>query len=433
MLFKNVASQKIHVYAYNSTTGAAKTGDAANITAYVSLDGTANAVDDTNPAEVDATNMPGIYVFDLTQAETNCNSFALSAKSATADIRIEPIIGFTTGPAVTQTGDSYPIVSSGTHGNAALKTLIDNVDDFVDTEIGALTTELAKVPKSDSNVTWNATALASINAEVDTALNTAIPGSPTADSINERIATMDGLAGGASGFEAIKTQTAAIETDTQDLQTQIADIPTVTEMNARTKPTADYFDPAADTVAHVTLVDTTTTNTDMRGTDNAATAAVCTEARLSELDAGTAGKAAHQIDIIQTDTTTDIPALIGALPSAAAVKTAMEAAGSHLTLIKAVTDALTSAAAGKLAASAGTIVTGTVEAGTLSTTQATTDLTLTDADQLNGRVIIFRNDTTTAGLRYQATAITDFVAAGGLLTYTAITQSPQAGDTFVVV
>jgi hypothetical protein len=56
----------------------------------------------------------------------------------------------------------------------------------------ALATELAKVPKSDSNVTWNNTALASINAEVDTALNTAIPGSPTGDSINERIATMDG-------------------------------------------------------------------------------------------------------------------------------------------------------------------------------------------------------------------------------------------------
>lgn len=97
MLFKNVANQKIHVYAYDSTTGAAKTGDAANITAYVSLDGTANAIDDTNPAEVDATNMPGVYCFDLAQAETNCNAFALYAKSSTSNIRIEPIIGFTTG------------------------------------------------------------------------------------------------------------------------------------------------------------------------------------------------------------------------------------------------------------------------------------------------------------------------------------------------
>lgn len=34
------------------------------------------------------------------------------------------------------------------------------------------------------------------------------------------------------------------------------------------------FDPTTDTVAHVTLVDTTTTNTDMRGTDNAALASV---------------------------------------------------------------------------------------------------------------------------------------------------------------
>jgi hypothetical protein len=51
----------------------------------------------------------------------------------------------------------------------------------------------------------------------------------------------------------------------------------------------------------------------MRGTDSAALASVCTEARLSELDAGTAGKAANQIDIIQVDTTTDIPASISAL------------------------------------------------------------------------------------------------------------------------
>ncbi len=47
--------------------------------------------------------------------------------------------------------------------------------------------------------------------------------------------------------------------------------PTVAQMNARTLVAADYFDPAVDAVANVTLVATTTTNTDMRGTDNAAT------------------------------------------------------------------------------------------------------------------------------------------------------------------
>lgn len=45
------------------------------------------------------------------------------------------------------------------------------------------------------------------------------------------------------------------------------------------------YDPATNKVQGVVLVDTTTTNTDMRGTNSAALATVCTEARLAELDA----------------------------------------------------------------------------------------------------------------------------------------------------
>jgi hypothetical protein len=69
--------------------------------------------------------------------------------------------------------------------------------------------EMAKVPKSDGDVTWNATALASINSEVDTALNTAIPGTPTADSINQRVAALDTLteASGAGDLAAILVDT----------------------------------------------------------------------------------------------------------------------------------------------------------------------------------------------------------------------------------
>lgn len=73
----------------------------------------------------------------------------------------------------------------------------------------ATAAELAKVPKSDSNVSWNATALAAINAEVDTALNTAIPGGPTAHSVNERLVAIDDLvqAGGAGDLAAVLTDT----------------------------------------------------------------------------------------------------------------------------------------------------------------------------------------------------------------------------------
>ena len=44
-----------------------------------------------------------------------------------------------------QTGDSYAVVNSGTHGNAALKTLIDTLDDFVDTEVAAIKTQTDKL------------------------------------------------------------------------------------------------------------------------------------------------------------------------------------------------------------------------------------------------------------------------------------------------
>lgn len=59
-----------------------------------------------------------------------------------------------------------------------------------------------------------------------------------------------------------------------EVDTALADYdgPTNAEMNARTILAGDYFDPATDAVANVTLVATTTTNTDMRGTDSAAQA-----------------------------------------------------------------------------------------------------------------------------------------------------------------
>ena len=105
-----------------------------------------------------------------------------------------------------------------------------------------------------------------------------------------------------------------------NLDTQLGDIPTVSEFEARTLVAAAYFDPAADTVANVTtvgsvtgsvgsisgvsfpanfgsllinvsghvsrvtLVDTTTTNADMRGTDSAALASEWTATRAGYLD-----------------------------------------------------------------------------------------------------------------------------------------------------
>jgi len=67
------------------------------------------------------------------------------------------------------------------------------------------------------------------------------------------------------------------------ISADIANLPTVAEFEARTLVAADYV-VVWDTIAGVTLVTTCTTNSDMVGTNNAALASVCTEARLAELD-----------------------------------------------------------------------------------------------------------------------------------------------------
>jgi hypothetical protein len=86
-------------------------------------------------------------------------------------------------------------------------------------------------------------------------------------------------------------------------------------------------------------------------------------------------------------------------------------------------------AADNLEASAEVIVTGTAQTGTLSTTQMTTDLTEATDDHYIGRVIIW----TSGVLQDQATDITDYAGANGLLTYTAVTEAPSNGDTFIIV
>lgn len=88
-MFKNTASQKVYVFAFDATTNVPKTGDAAQITAYVAKDfGSVTALGDTSATECDATNAPGYYLFDITQTETNADVVMVSAKSSTANIKV---------------------------------------------------------------------------------------------------------------------------------------------------------------------------------------------------------------------------------------------------------------------------------------------------------------------------------------------------------
>ncbi len=154
-MFKDVANQYIFIYAHNDITNAPKTGDAANITATLSKDaGGATATNDTNPTEMHPASAPGIYRFSMLQAEANADVMMLVPLSSTAGITIAPIVIYTKLTAAT------------------------------------------------------------INAEVDTALNTAIPGSPTANSINQRVAAVDDLtqASGNGDLAAMKVDLDAMAT-----------------------------------------------------------------------------------------------------------------------------------------------------------------------------------------------------------------------------
>ena len=92
-MLKNVAGQKVTLLAIDVSTNSPKTGDAANLTAYVNKDDAGVTIlSDTSAAEIDATNALGLYSFDLDQAETNADKLLFSATSTTANIRIVPLL-----------------------------------------------------------------------------------------------------------------------------------------------------------------------------------------------------------------------------------------------------------------------------------------------------------------------------------------------------
>lgn len=95
-MFKNVASQKVTLLAIDTATNLPKTGDSANITAYLSKDdGAVTSLTDTTATEMDATNAPGLYLFDVSQTESNADKLVFSGKSSTSGIRIIPVTIYT--------------------------------------------------------------------------------------------------------------------------------------------------------------------------------------------------------------------------------------------------------------------------------------------------------------------------------------------------
>lgn len=126
---------------------------------------------------------------------------------------------------------------------------------------------------------------ANVNTEVDNALNTAIPGSPTADSINERIKAIDNklpskdyLSGSADSDGGLDTEAKA------DINAQVVDVlktDTITEMSQGAPPAAPTIEEVLNYLYRMYRNKTTTTGSELAMYDDAGTTKL-TSATLSK-------------------------------------------------------------------------------------------------------------------------------------------------------
>lgn len=296
---KNTAGKWV-VFAFgnpsHASAGLPITGDAANITANIRIDGgAANAVDDTNPTELE----DGFYVFDVTAAETNGDQLTICPASSTANVLVigSPASVFTTpadfpNMSILPTGQvgidfnnintpagaipSLGIIDNGT-GQAATATtfqLRSGATFADDTIIGSTLMVLGSTQGYWQSRIITDHVLSTDTVTVDTftvtpsgTLTYFVVATPPASSNTAVIPAVNVTeVGGSAQDLATATALATVDTNVDSIL-----VDTGTTIPAQITALND-FDPTTDTVANVTTVATTTTNTDMRGTDSAATA-----------------------------------------------------------------------------------------------------------------------------------------------------------------
>lgn len=163
-------------------------------------------------------------------------------------------------------------------------------------------------------------------------------------------------------------------------------------------------------VANVDLVDTTTFNSDMRGTDGANTVAP-DNAGISQIQTDIA--ALNDFDPT-TDTVANVTTTANVTNEVTADITSLNGDAT---------------AASNLSESAKAIDPTTVAAGTITTTSFPTNLDSSTDDFYIGLVLKF----TSGALAGQGTAITDYVGSTKTVTVDALTSAPSENDEFVVL
>ncbi len=295
----------------------------------------------------------GFHSYLPTQAETNGDHVAFTfTGSGAVPVTIQI---YTTFP---QTGDNYTRL--GAPAGASIAADIGTVDTVVD----GIQTDLSNGTDGLGAIKADTAAILTDTADMQPKL-----GTPAAD-VSADIA-------------AVKAETALIVADTNELQTD--DIP------ATLATIAGYLD----TEIAAILVDT--------GATLPATLATI-EGKVDTIDAN--------VDSVLADTGTD-----GVVVAGTPDVNVAQISGS-------------ATAADNLEASALGIVSGAVNGGTPTTTAFIADgFTESTDDHFNGRIVVF----TSGACAGQASDITDYAGGTQTITVTALTEAPADNDTFVIV
>ena len=129
--------------AWDTSANEGKTGDVANHTLRWVQDGTSGAPSNS-PAEVDATNVPGLYKLALTAAEAQAVYGSLAGKSTTANVSIMPVsIAFERLPnAAPGANGGLPTVDANNYV-AGIQGTLNQLDDLENLSAAEVATELA--------------------------------------------------------------------------------------------------------------------------------------------------------------------------------------------------------------------------------------------------------------------------------------------------
>lgn len=324
--------------------------------------------------------------------------------------------------------------------SANLDTQLAAIDDFIDTEIATLTSRLGTPVDLGGGATI-AQNLADIEAQTDdigaagaglTAADDAILarlGAPAGASIAADIASRASQASLDTVDDFLDTEIAAIKAKTDNLPAN-----TATELDAIDAALTvidDFLDtevaaikaktdglPADPADASDIAASFTTLNTKLDTIDDlldTEVAAIKAKTDALPADPADASDVAGAIATLQGFVDTEVASIL------AAVDTEVGA-------IKAITDAIGATAAARLALTLGNSPTGAAVAGTLSTTEMTSDLTAATPKYAN-RVILW----TSGALAGVARAASAYDGATGKFTFAAVSGAPSVGDTFIVI